>query len=195
MDAYLDAMRRYAHFNGRSSRSQYWLYTLALCLILMACTILDVVARIDPKGNALVITGIVYVAHLLPTIAVTVRRLHDTDRSGWWLLIACVPLVGLITLLVFACTPSTAGANRFGPQPQGNNVQQPSQPMPAQTMPVQVMPVQAVPNHVQPVQTAAAPAPAMVDQLSRLADLRASGALDDGEYQTLKADLLRKSAP
>ena len=116
MHAYLDAMRRYAVFNGRSTRAQFWLFTLVLGIILIACSILDALLGFDKQG-ALVITGFVYVGHLLPLLAVTVRRLHDIDRTGWWVLLCFVPLVGVVVLIVFACLPSTAGANRFGPSP------------------------------------------------------------------------------
>lgn len=114
MHAYLDAMRRYAVFNGRSTRTQFWLFTLILGVILIACSILDALLGFDKQG-ALVVTGFVYVGHLLPLLAITVRRLHDIDRTGWWVLLCFVPLVGVVVLIVFACLPSTAGANRFGP--------------------------------------------------------------------------------
>lgn len=114
MHAYVDAMRRYAVFRGRSTRAQFWLFTLVLGIILIACSILDVLLGFDKQG-ALVITGFVYVGHLLPLLAVTVRRLHDIDRTGWWMLLCLVPLAGVVMLIVFACLPSTAGVNRFGP--------------------------------------------------------------------------------
>lgn len=111
MNAYLNAMRRYATFSGRSTRSQFWLYTLIAFLLLCVAAMFDVALGFADE-ETLVIAGIVYLAHLIPTLAVTVRRLHDIDRTGWWVLIAFVPLVGLIVMLVFFCTPSTPGANR-----------------------------------------------------------------------------------
>ena len=67
-------------------------------------------------GNSGIFSAIVSLGLFLPSLAVTVRRLHDTDRSGWWILIAFVPFVGAVVLIVFMCLPGTAGPNRFGPQ-------------------------------------------------------------------------------
>ena len=69
----------------------------------------------DPTRGIGVLGGIVSLVHLIPGIAVSVRRLHDIDRTGWWLLIGFVPLIGAIVLLIFYVTPGTPGANRFGP--------------------------------------------------------------------------------
>ena len=119
MHWYIDVLKKYATFNGRASRSEYWMFTLINTLIIIALSILgNVLVSAAPAAAGIFgILMIVYVlATLLPSIAVGVRRLHDTDRSGWWMLIAIVPLVSLI-LIVFFAMKGTEGDNRFGASP------------------------------------------------------------------------------
>lgn len=101
----------YTTFSGRAPRSEYWLFVLYQCLIGVACGLLV------PFGIGRALLWLFVLANLLPGICVTVRRLHDTDRSGWWYWIALIPLVGAILLLIWFCTRGTSGANRFGPDP------------------------------------------------------------------------------
>ncbi len=104
-------LQRYAEFSGRPSRSAFWWATLANALIQVAIGI----AGAATAGVLFAALGGLYaLAILVPSCAVGVRRLHDTDRSGWWLLISFVPVIGSIWLLVLMCLPSTTGANRFG---------------------------------------------------------------------------------
>ncbi|MDE1993384.1 MAG: DUF805 domain-containing protein [Rhizobiaceae bacterium] len=114
MNAYLDAMRKYATFSGRATRSQFWIFTLIFFIAICIAAVLDVSLGTTVSGGGIIST-IVSLVHLLPAISVYVRRLHDTDRSGWWYWFNLVPIVGPIVMLVFLCTRSTAGANRFGP--------------------------------------------------------------------------------
>jgi len=109
---YIDALKnKYAKFDGRASRPEYWFFVLCNIIVYVVLEILvGVVGRI-----AAVLALIYALAVLVPSIAVGIRRLHDIDRSGWWLLIGLVPLVGGIVLLVFAVLPGTQGNNRFGP--------------------------------------------------------------------------------
>jgi uncharacterized membrane protein YhaH (DUF805 family) len=117
MNAYLNAMRRYVDFGGRSSRSEFWLYVLVYVIIYIIAIVLDalVLGHNMSQGGVGIFTGIVALVHLLPGLAVAVRRLHDTDRSGWWILICLIPLIGAIWLIVLYCSAGTLGANRFGP--------------------------------------------------------------------------------
>ncbi|HEY4201294.1 MAG TPA: DUF805 domain-containing protein [Devosiaceae bacterium] len=117
MKSYLDAMQRYFDFSGRSSRTQYWLFALIGTIIALIAGILDGALGTRAAATSVgILGGLVGLVHFIPALAVGVRRLHDINRTGWWLLIALVPLVGAIVLLVFYCTPSTPGPNRFGPQ-------------------------------------------------------------------------------
>ena len=102
-------------FSGRAQRSAYWWWALFYFIVLIVAEILDSVIF----GEVQVLYLIITLALLLPTIALGVRRLHDTDRSGWWLLIAFIPLIGAIVLIVFFVQKGTTGPNRFGPDPLG----------------------------------------------------------------------------
>ena len=117
MNLYLNALRRYAVFEGRSTRQEYWLFVLINVLIQIAAF---TIASFTPESVAIVIM-LAYAAYVLitlvPSIAVTVRRLHDMNRSGWWILIALFPFVGGIVLLVFLATEGDLNANKYGPNP------------------------------------------------------------------------------
>lgn len=112
-------LKKYAEFTGRARRKEYWLFVLLSFGIYIVASILDGIAGLS--GVIAGVYGPIMTAAalglLIPSIAVGVRRLHDTDRSGWWLLIALVPFVGGIVLLVFMVLEGTNGANRFGPDP------------------------------------------------------------------------------
>ncbi len=113
MNGYLEALKKYATFSGRAQRSEYWYFVLFNVIISLVAGAIDAMI-----GEANIISTIYMLAVLIPSLAVTVRRLHDTDRSGWWTLISLVPLVGFIVLIVFCAQDSDAGTNRFGPNPK-----------------------------------------------------------------------------
>jgi uncharacterized membrane protein YhaH (DUF805 family) len=111
-----DALSKYAQFNGRSSRSAYWWFVLFVLLVYVATESIDGVVN-TPAFTALAVIGL-----FLPSLAVLVRRLHDTDRSGWWVLISFVPFIGGIVLIVFACIDS-GPPNKYGDGPDnGDNL-------------------------------------------------------------------------
>ncbi|HZX39236.1 MAG TPA: DUF805 domain-containing protein [Streptomyces sp.] len=113
MHWYLDVLKKYAVFSGRARRQEYWMFTLISAVISIALTIIDNVAGTSP------ILGAVYsLVVLLPGLGVSIRRLHDTDRSGWWLLIALVPFVGVIILIVFLASEGKPHENSHGPNPK-----------------------------------------------------------------------------
>ena len=115
----LAVKQKYADFSGRARRSEYWYFLLFYMLILIALSVVDVVLGwFSTDAGVGVLSGIYTLALLIPSLSVSVRRLHDTDRSGWWLLIGLIPLIGGIVLLVFFAQDSQAGANRFGPNPK-----------------------------------------------------------------------------
>ncbi|MCO6419748.1 DUF805 domain-containing protein [Siccirubricoccus sp. KC 17139] len=118
-DAVSNCLRNYASFSGRASRSEFWFFFLFSILIQIVISVLGVVLPDVLVG----LLGIaVSLALLLPSLAVTVRRLHDVGRSGWWMLIALVPLLGIVLLLVWYCTRGEPQPNRFGPNPLAASV-------------------------------------------------------------------------
>jgi uncharacterized membrane protein YhaH (DUF805 family) len=114
MNWYLKALKKYAAFSGRAQRKEYWYFILFNLIAIFIVGIIEVAIGAD-RGALQILY---WLAVLLPGIGVSVRRLHDTNRSGWWLLIAFVPLIGTIVLIVFYCQDSDAGDNRFGPNPK-----------------------------------------------------------------------------
>ena len=115
MQWYLQVLRNYAEFNGRSRRSEYWYFVLFNLVVAIVLGFADGVLR---KIVGFGMLGMIYsLVVLVPGIAVSIRRLHDTDRSGWWLLLALVPIVGLV-LIWFMAQDSDAGTNRYGQNPK-----------------------------------------------------------------------------
>ncbi|USI73869.1 DUF805 domain-containing protein [Sphingomonas morindae] len=128
-------LRHYADFRGRAPRIEYWLFVLFLFLLYAVAMALDELlptggtsATVLTTGTGLWsyetmrtagwITKLAWLATLIPSLAVAVRRCHDIGRSGWWLLIGFIPFVGALVLLIFFLTDSQRGANRWGPDPK-----------------------------------------------------------------------------
>jgi uncharacterized membrane protein YhaH (DUF805 family) len=118
MSWYLSVLKKYAVFSGRSQRKEYWMFGLFHGIIIFLLFLAP-----DGRDGVPALVGIYYLATLLPTLAVTFRRLHDMDRSGWWVCIQLVPILGAIVLLVFLVTDGTKGDNRFGPDPKARATQ------------------------------------------------------------------------
>jgi uncharacterized membrane protein YhaH (DUF805 family) len=119
LDYALMPLRRYADFNGRSRRKEYWSYTL---LIIAAVIVLSLIEGVLGMSGMVAgvygpLTMLLLLGTLVPSLAAGVRRLHDQDKSGWWMLLGLVPLAGLV-LLVFFLLEGTRGENRFGPDPK-----------------------------------------------------------------------------
>jgi uncharacterized membrane protein YhaH (DUF805 family) len=106
-------LENYANFEGRARRAEFWWYVLAGICISIVLNILGAIASFF-----VILTFIYGLAVLIPGIAVGIRRLHDTDKSGWWLLIGLIPLVGAIVLIVFFATEGTRQPNQWGPSPK-----------------------------------------------------------------------------
>lgn len=118
MDNYLVVLKKYAEFGGRATRQEYWMFQLYSIII---SVVLSIVAnmKLGPISTLFSLLYIIYaLAVLIPTLAVSVRRLHDTDHSGWWLLISLIPLIGVIVLIIFLVRDSQ-GDNQYGPNPKG----------------------------------------------------------------------------
>lgn len=119
MNWYLEVLKKYAVFSGRARRKEYWFFVLFNIIISIVLAVIDgVTGSFDPEAGMGLLGGIYTLAVLIPGIAVSVRRLHDTERSGWWLLIALVPLIGAIVLLVFMVQDSKPGQNQYGANPK-----------------------------------------------------------------------------
>jgi len=119
MNWYLEVLKKYADFNGRARRKEYWMFFLFNIIISIALIIVDGILGTSAAPGAMGLFGAIYLlALLIPGIAVAVRRLHDTGRSGWWILIGLVPFVGGIVLIVFLVQDSTPGENQFGKNPK-----------------------------------------------------------------------------
>jgi uncharacterized membrane protein YhaH (DUF805 family) len=121
---FIEALKKYAVFSGRSRRKEYWYYVLFVAIISIVLSIIDgLFGTYHRSTGAGLLSTIFSLAVLIPSIAVSVRRLHDIDRTGWWVLISLVPLVGWIVLLVFHVQDSTPGTNRYGPNPKSTEYQ------------------------------------------------------------------------
>ena len=118
MNWYFEVLNKCAVFSGRARRKEYWMFALFNLIICIVLGVIEAIAGIAPEGDQSVLAGIYSLAVLIPAIAVSVRRLHDTNHSGPWLLIALVPLIGPIILLVFMVQDSQQGDNQCGPNPK-----------------------------------------------------------------------------
>lgn len=105
-DAIKTCFSKYADFNGRAARPEYWWYVLFIVLAGMATSMIHEV-----------LGGIFYLATLLPSLAAATRRLHDTGRTGWWQLLAFIPLIGVIVLIVFLAQQGSSSDNEYGAPP------------------------------------------------------------------------------
>jgi uncharacterized membrane protein YhaH (DUF805 family) len=115
-------LRRYAEFSGRSRRKEYWMFTLMLAILNFVIGIVESTMGLAGTVGGLYgpLSLLVMLAILVPYLAVGARRLHDTGRSGWWLLIGLIPIVGAIVLLIFFVLEGTKGPNEYGPDPKGS---------------------------------------------------------------------------
>ncbi len=115
---YTNALKQYAVFSGRASRSQYWYFALCSAIISIILSIIDNAIGLGGETIGL-LSGLYSLAVLVPSLAVLARRLHDTGKSGWWILIGLIPVIGAIVLIIFAVMDSQPGTNEYGPNPKG----------------------------------------------------------------------------
>ncbi len=122
MDWYLMVWQKYAQFTGRSRRKEYWmffLFNMIACAVLYAAILVAFLASQKTIGIFLACLCVLYgLAGVVPGLAVSVRRLHDINKSGWWILISLVPGVGGLILLVLDCIEGDPGDNQYGPNPK-----------------------------------------------------------------------------
>jgi uncharacterized membrane protein YhaH (DUF805 family) len=113
VNQYVEVFKKYAVFDGRATRTEFWTFTLGNMVVGVVLAILGGIS-----DGFVVLSYLFSLATFLPSLAVGVRRLHDTGRSGWWWLIGLIPLVGAIVLLVFFVQDSQPGTNEYGPNPK-----------------------------------------------------------------------------
>lgn len=169
MNSYLKAYKQYFDFSSRTSRQDFWLFMLFATLVNLAATVIDAVffdIPVEEYGPLMIITTLV---QFIPSISVAVRRLHDTDRSGYWLFMMLIPLIGFIVLLVMFCKASQASANRFGNAVVTNNKLEGN-------------------GHTIDRRELATTIP--LDELEKLNKLKQSGAISDDEFAVMKNKLL-----
>src|SRR3954452_19908175 len=132
-DAVRTCFQKYVTFSGRARRSEFWYFVLFNVIVGFVAGIIDVIIGTRSSYGTGLIQSLASLALLLPNLAVGARRLHDTGRSGWWLLIGLIPLVGAIVLLVFFVQDSHP-ANQYGPNPKdiGAGYSQTTPPAPPQ---------------------------------------------------------------
>ena len=119
MNWYLEVLKKYAVFSGRARRKEYWFFFLFNIIFIIVLSFIDVIiGTYNAQANIGLLSGIYTLAVVIPGIAVSVRRLHDTDRSGWWILIGLIPILGGIVILIFMLLDSQPGANQYGPNPK-----------------------------------------------------------------------------
>ena len=124
MEWYLKVMRdNYANFNGRARRKEYWMFTLFFMLFLLVPSfVFGLLIGMFPSETVLISGGIIlaalYFIHLVPALAVTVRRLHDTGKSGWLYLLALIPYIGSLIIFIFTVIKGDRGDNKYGSDPK-----------------------------------------------------------------------------
>lgn len=142
MELMFQPIRKYADFSGRARRKEFWLFALLMFLIeVVFMALLSAVggqdllmgypasATVPMSGTVMAVVLLhfaVMLALLVPSLAVTFRRLHDTNRKGWWILISFIPLIGALVLFIFYLLDGTPGPNRFGPDPKARSELAPS---------------------------------------------------------------------
>jgi uncharacterized membrane protein YhaH (DUF805 family) len=120
MEWMLMPLKRYADFSGRSRRKEYWMFLLGVFIAAILLSIVEGILGLSGMVGGVYgpLTTILLLGVIVPSIAVQVRRFHDQDKSGWFVLLALIPFLGGLAVLVFMCLEGTRGPNRFGPDPK-----------------------------------------------------------------------------
>ncbi len=117
MNYFVKALKQYIDFNSRAHRKEYWMFFLFYIIFAIVASVLDGALGLANEMGTGPIGNVYSLALFIPSLAAAVRRLHDTGRSGWWVLIGLIPLVGLIWLIVLLASKGQAGANQYGDDP------------------------------------------------------------------------------
>jgi uncharacterized membrane protein YhaH (DUF805 family) len=121
MEWMLMPLKRYADFSGRSRRKEYWMFVLGIIIAAVLLGIIEGVVGMSGMVGGVYgpLTTLLLLGIIVPSIAVQVRRFHDQDKSGWFVLLGFIPFVGGLIVLVFMCLEGTRGPNQYGPDPKG----------------------------------------------------------------------------
>jgi uncharacterized membrane protein YhaH (DUF805 family) len=168
MSAYIEAMRRYATFSGRSTRTEFWYYYLVVLTLAFGGLIIDVIIA-GPREPQLLVSAVVVIGHYLPSLAIVVRRLHDLDKSGWLVLTCLIPVIGIIAFIVIGSTPSKPHRQEAAASTGGGRH----------------------PTH----QINSSGSAGQIERIEKLVALRASGVVTDDEFRAIKADILQNHEP
>jgi len=171
-------MRQYANFSGRMARSDFWIFSLVLLAIFVLATALDA-SFSTSSGKSSLFFGLAGLVHLLPQLAANVRRLHDADRSGWWMLLWLTG-VGGVVVFILLCLPGTPGSNSFGASPASSDGLENSASG--------SLPVFTAAEHTLPTQSPAK----LISEIERLSRLYTEGSLTDSEFEAAKSRILSK---
>ncbi|MCO5118136.1 MAG: DUF805 domain-containing protein [Burkholderiaceae bacterium] len=117
MEWFMKALRQYAVFTGRARRKEYWFFVLFYILIAIGLGFIDSMLGLGSEEYGL-LSGLFGLAMLLPALGVAVRRMHDTGRSGWWVLVSLIPFIGWLIFIWFATRDGEPGPNAYGPDPK-----------------------------------------------------------------------------
>ncbi|MEZ4660976.1 MAG: DUF805 domain-containing protein [Caldilineaceae bacterium] len=118
MNWYMEVLKKYAVFSGRARRAEYWYFVLFNVIISIVLAVVDLILGTGGDTGVGILGALYSLAVLLPSLGVSVRRLHDTGRSGWWLLLGIIPVIGGLILLYWTIQDSESGANQYGPYPK-----------------------------------------------------------------------------
>ena len=176
MNWYLYVLKKYAVFEGRARRREYWMFVLFNIIFSIAASILDEILGLDFRSGRGLIESVYSLAVLIPSIAVMVRRLHDVGRSGWFFFINLIPILGWIWFLIVMCTDGTPGLNKYGPNPKESEPAEPD---------LKIKDLISSPK-------AASDGVAYdtAQQIKKLADLKNAGVLTEEEFAAKKQELL-----
>lgn len=114
---YISVLKKYLEFGGRAGRPEYWFFAGIHILVSFVLGMIDNQLDLMVAGGIGIVSGVYLLAILPPALGVTIRRLHDTGRSGWWILLSLIPLIGPLVLIAFLAQGSKPGTNSFGPCP------------------------------------------------------------------------------
>ena len=119
MDWYLDVLKnKYATFSGRAHRKEYWMFLLINLVVTVVLALIDSLIGSASESGMGLLSSVYSIGVLIPSLALSVRRLHDIGRTGWWVLISIIPVIGAVVLLVFMLLDSEPGSNRYGANPK-----------------------------------------------------------------------------